>query len=170
MVNFQTNARTSSVMHRPASQVALVTSTVGNGRGASGEEHAAAAVAPKTRILTPKERRVTGFSLCSHPLESLFASIRFVKYCVLATVTKRNGDGGLQSAQSRKESALVGENRIGKMSPFGSQYRGTDGSTVTLHASIPPFKLRTCAKPAALRISSAFIERTPWWQCVTISA
>ena len=121
MVNFQTNARTSSVMHRPASQVPFVTSTVANGRGASGEEHAAAAVAPKTRILTPKERRVTGFSLYSHPFGSLFAPIRFVKYCVLATVTKRNGGGAIQNAQSRKESALMGEDRIGKMSRFGTQ-------------------------------------------------
>src|SRR5205814_966649 len=49
------------------------------------------------------------------------------------------------------------------------QYRGNAGSTFTAHASIPPRKLRTFEKPAALRISSALSERAPWWQCVTIS-
>src|SRR5881396_795855 len=49
------------------------------------------------------------------------------------------------------------------------QYRGNAGSTFTAHASIPPRRLRTFEKPAALRISSALSERAPWWQCVTIS-
>src|SRR5256886_2304652 len=49
------------------------------------------------------------------------------------------------------------------------QYRGNAVSTFTAHASIPPRKLRTFEKPAALRISSALSERAPWWQCVTIS-
>src|SRR6184192_3161791 len=53
--------------------------------------------------------------------------------------------------------------------PAPSQYLGRLGSTFTAHASIPPRRLRTFEKPAALRISSALSDRAPWWQCVTIS-
>src|SRR5438445_12262882 len=48
------------------------------------------------------------------------------------------------------------------------QYRGNAGSTFTAHASIPPRKLRTFEKPAALRIASALSERAPWVQCVPV--
>src|SRR6266513_4186265 len=53
--------------------------------------------------------------------------------------------------------------------PAPFQYLGKLGSTFTAQASIPPRRLRTFEKPAALRISSALSERAPWWQCVTIS-
>ena len=48
-----------------------------------------------------------------------------------------------------------------RVPPSACQYRGTDGSTLTDHASIPPLRLRTFAKPAAFRICSAFSDRTP---------
>src|SRR3989442_16042595 len=50
-----------------------------------------------------------------------------------------------------------------------SQYLGTLESTFTLHPSIPPPRLRTFEKPAALRISSAFSQRAPWGEWVAIS-
>src|SRR6266487_79828 len=94
-VNFHTKARTSKVRHRAESHVSFVTSTVGSGRGASGEEHATAAVAPRTRIPTPMERTLTGFSLWSHPLR------RQVLRLCYSRQTKRGRDEPLRQSVPR---------------------------------------------------------------------
>src|ERR1700740_979376 len=49
------------------------------------------------------------------------------------------------------------------------QYLGTDGSTSSDHARIPPFRFRTLRKPACRRKSTASAERFPLRQWVTIS-
>src|SRR5579872_940281 len=51
-----------------------------------------------------------------------------------------------------------------------SQYFGTLGSTLSLHARIPPLILRTFLNPACFRKSTAFALRIPLLQCATISS
>src|SRR6266480_1200471 len=54
-------------------------------------------------------------------------------------------------------------------SPQKNQYFGTDGSTSSDHARMPPFRLRTLRKPALRKKSTASAERFPLRQCATIS-
>lgn len=49
------------------------------------------------------------------------------------------------------------------------QYLGTDGSTSSDHARMPPLRLRILRKPALRRKSTASAERLPLRQCATIS-
>src|SRR5258708_14804250 len=49
------------------------------------------------------------------------------------------------------------------------QYFGTEGSTSSDHARIPPLRLRILRKPALRRKSTASAERLPLRQCATIS-
>jgi hypothetical protein len=44
------------------------------------------------------------------------------------------------------------------------QYRGTSGSVVRDHASIPPAIEKALAKPWARRNAVPWSERMPWWQ------
>src|SRR5438552_5018357 len=50
-----------------------------------------------------------------------------------------------------------------------SQYFGTDGSTSSDQARMPPFRLRILRKPALRKKSTASAERFPLRQCATIS-
>src|SRR6266852_9678495 len=50
-----------------------------------------------------------------------------------------------------------------------NQYFGTEGSTSSDHARMPPFRLRILRKPALRRKSIASAERLPLRQCATIS-
>src|SRR5579863_750189 len=63
--------------------------------------------------------------------------------------------------------------RLGRMvvGPFttSGQYFGTEGSTSSDHARIPPFRLRILRKPARCRNSTASAERFPLRQWATIS-
>ena len=49
------------------------------------------------------------------------------------------------------------------------QYFGTEGSTSSDHARIPPFRFKILRKPARCRNSTASAERFPLRQCATIS-
>src|SRR6202521_5548835 len=50
-----------------------------------------------------------------------------------------------------------------------NQYLGTDGSTSSDQARMPPFRLRILRKPALRRKSTASAERLPLRQWATIS-
>src|SRR5438128_3020428 len=50
-----------------------------------------------------------------------------------------------------------------------NQYFGTDGSTSSDQARMPPFRLRILRKPAFRKKSTASAERLPLRQCATIS-
>src|ERR1700687_16054 len=52
----------------------------------------------------------------------------------------------------------------GSLSADYVQYFGTVGSTLSLHAKIPPFMLRTLRNPACFRNSTAFALRIPLLQ------
>src|SRR6202161_3876607 len=53
---------------------------------------------------------------------------------------------------------------------FGNiQYLGTEASTSSDHARIPPFRFNTLRNPALRKNSTASAERFPLRQCATIS-
>ena len=80
------------------------------------------------------------------------------------------------SHKAVKESAILasmgGAVLTEELMPNGSarQYFGTFGSTLSLHAVMPPVMFRTCWKPFCLSKSIAFWLRPPVLHCATISA
>src|SRR5215472_19091932 len=69
---------------------------------------------------------------------------------------------------TREKKSLFQPTQLTQKNP-ADQYFGTDGSTWSDQARMPPFRLRILRKPALRKKSTASAERLPLRQCATIS-